>query len=42
MNSDDFKKWADSAGAWTKAHPDIMQAICYIGIGVVVGWFLFA
>lgn len=42
MNSDDIKQAADKAGAWTKAHPEIMQAAAYIGIGIMVGWFLFA
>lgn len=41
MNRDDFKRAAEAAGAWTKAHPEIMQAAAYIGIGIVIGWFLF-
>lgn len=42
MNADEIKKKADEIGSWTKAHPEIMQAVAYIALGIVVGWFLFA
>lgn len=41
MNGDDIRKKMDEAGAWMKAHPEAVRALAYIGLGIVLGWFLF-